>query len=281
MGQRTFTWTVPVRDTYDGFVQEVRRRVATRVASRTLGPDGQPVRREIALTQDNQSLRNTYLELISRGMERANIRVVFHTSANDRVERITFSPPPVVSLAPTTITGSPPRPPVTRTPTPTPTPPPTRRRRPLSEEQAGEVAGVAGLGSDESGRYRYFYGVRTTGDNTMCYGRYDNLDEVCLGVETENTMAIRLHYDRGMRDLMYLMQHANTDRVTTEHYQNLLARYERRMSSGRRPKGPVVDRVYREGALEGYRRARRANPGRLPSITEIDQSRLGSGAAAR
>ncbi len=274
MGQRIYTWIVPVCDNFARFAEKVQRGVATRVASRTTGPDGQPVRREISLTEGNQSLRNTYLELISRGMQRADIRAVFHTSAGGRVERITFSPPPVVSLAPTALTASPPR---GRTPTPSPTPNPQKRT--LSEEASGEVMGVPGLGSEGYGRY--FYGVRTTSHNTMCYGRYDNLEDVCHGAETENTMALRLHYDRGLRDLRYLMQHANTDRVTTEDYQNLLARYEQRMSSGRRANGPIADRLYREGALEGYRRARVSNPGRLPSRTEIDQSRQVRGATAR
>ncbi len=261
MGERRYVFNVPVSSSYEGFVREVQRHVARRVASRTIGPDGQPVRREVTLTEGNASLRNTYSGLLARGMERAEIRATFHTNAGGRVERITFAPPRVVPIAPTTITASPPRPSSTPAPGPPPSPPPTPRRPGRGPESEGEVAGVPGALSGG----RYFYGVHTTRHDTMCYGRYDNQNDVCQGVETENSMVHRLHYDQGQRDLMYLMRHLGTDVVATDGYQSRLRAYTRRMNNGRPRSAPLADRVYRQGALEGYRRARIANPN-LPDI---------------
>ncbi len=43
---RSFIWTIPVGSDYQDFLQNVRRRVDRRVQSRTVGTNGQPVRRE-------------------------------------------------------------------------------------------------------------------------------------------------------------------------------------------------------------------------------------------
>lgn len=255
MGQRNYVWVVPVSSTYDGFLREIRQRVAQIVASRTLGPDGRPVRREIDLTQGNQSLTNTYVVLSAMGMQRADIHACFHTSADGRVERITFSPPRVVPIEPTTITASPPRPPQ-RSPTPSPGRPPDR-----GPESEGEVAGVTGMLSGG----RMFYGIHTTRHNTMCYGGFDNSSDVCHGVETENTMALRLHYDRGMRDYMYLMTQIGSDTVQTDSYQTSLRIFTQRVNAGRSPNAAVADRVYREGAQQGHRELRSRYPD-LPAI---------------
>jgi len=162
MGQRTYVWTVPVANSYEAFLRVVRQRVATRVASRTIGPDGRPLHREIELTQGNQSLNNTYMEIVSRGMQTVSIRACFQTSASGRVERITFSPPPVVPIAPTTITASPPRPGRRSTLGTRP-----QQQRPgRGAESEGEVAGIPGLLSGG----RIFYGIHTTRHNTLCWG---------------------------------------------------------------------------------------------------------------
>ena len=258
MGQRTFTWTVPVSENYNDFVAEIRRRLARRVASRTRGADGQPVRREIELTQGNPSLLSTHVALVSRGMQQASINVCFHTSEGGRVERVTFSPPRVVPVEPTTITATPPR----RTRTPPPSVPPRGGRPGRGEESTGEVAGAPGILSGG----RIFYGVHTTRHNTMCYGAYDNASDVCHGVQTENTFSYYLHYDQGMRDYIYLMRQLGTDVVQSDAYQRRLEIFTQRTRAGRNPStARRVDRVYREGAREGHRRLRLTNPD-LPSF---------------
>jgi len=86
------TWLISVQGDYAQFVAQVRQRVALLVQSRTLGQDGQPVRREIDLTEHNASLRAVWNHvqaqrpLPSSVMVQADFQVV-----NGRVEQITFS----------------------------------------------------------------------------------------------------------------------------------------------------------------------------------------------
>jgi hypothetical protein len=75
----------------------------------------------------------------------------------------------------------------------------------------GEVADTPGMLSGG----RMFYGIHTTRHDTMCYGPYDNASDHCYGVETQNTMVYRLHFDQGLRDYEYLMTRLGKDIVNT------------------------------------------------------------------
>ncbi len=235
MRTRTFMWNVPVCETYDAFVRQIQQRVARRVMSRTPGPNGQPVRREIALTQDNGSLHQTWIDL---RMERAPVglvRAIFH-ERDGRVERIMFTAVPVAVLTPDR-PRRPDPPPARREPGSTPAPSPVPPRRSLGTEQEDEIAGVPSIW--RGGRYgRYFYGVHTTQHNTICWGEYDNDHDVCRGHETRNTRGLFLHYDRGRRDYLATTRH-NRMLVEVSRYRN-----------GARLGASDADRVYRQGVLD-------------------------------
>ncbi len=90
---------VPCTD-WNMFLEAIRARIALRVMSRTPGPGGQPIQREVPLTEDNDSLLGTYeaigavhREEIDQGYEVfETVTAVFHY-VNDRVESITFHLP--------------------------------------------------------------------------------------------------------------------------------------------------------------------------------------------
>ena len=95
-------------DFFSEFVRQVQQRVATLVQSRTRGPNGSPVRREVPLLTNNASLRRVFDTIIAAYAESDetdvfhNLIAAMHWSTS-RVEEITFtvnlpeppSPPPL------------------------------------------------------------------------------------------------------------------------------------------------------------------------------------------
>ncbi len=89
---RTFR-NLPVGTDYNTFREAVRRQLALCVQSRSSArPGGPPARREIELTERNQSLRDVWEIFNARRPQPqdAYVRVVFDTEG-DRVESVTFS----------------------------------------------------------------------------------------------------------------------------------------------------------------------------------------------
>jgi len=238
---RRFVWNVAVSGGYQDFMQQVRRRIASRVQSRTPGSNGQPVHREISLTEGNASLAETWRVIRTHDLNLRNVLVqaVFHYS-NGRVERIIFSanhlrpahvrePGPDPDDSPGIRRPRPTRPRSPRPSAPQPGPRPNR-----AEESTGEYVGIPGIPSYG----RYFYGVHNTRHSTICWIKYDNETDTCVGLETDNEFALYLHYDRGRRDYLITCQQ-NRMVVSIPRYRN-----------GANPNAPVEDIIYRQGVLD-------------------------------
>lgn len=243
---RSLLWNIPVNGTYEDFVREIRRHVARRVMSRTTGSDGQPVHREIELTQGNESLLETWrtIRAYRPTLHRATVQAVFHY-AGGRVERITFSaghlrPPPFrrPQIDPEDIMEH-------------PNPQPTQPRRPSTERPPRDAPRPT-RGWEQEDEYfgapdifhfgRYFRGAHNTHHNTICWGEYDNDTDICsYGFETRNERALYLHYDRGFRDYRNEMMYGRRE-IVRERYRR-----------GAMQDAPEADRVYRQGILDARR----------------------------
>ncbi len=250
---RSLLWNIPVGAGYDAFVAQIRRRVAARVMSRTTGSDGQPVRREIGLTQGNESLRETWriIQDYRPALLTATVQARFHY-VNGRVERITFSaghlrPPPFrrTRIDPEVVLERP-APQPTRPRRPSPERPPRQGPRPdRGWEQEDEYFGIPSI--FDYGRH--FRGLHNTRHNTICWGNYDNATDICSpGFETRNERALYLHYDRGYRD--YFIE------ITSRPRRRAVDRS--RFRRGRQPDASDADRSYRQGVLDAERNLRSA-----------------------